>query len=82
VAWLVTLLLLLHPVFFAASGEDRSAVPKTGTCLHQKKKIRAQNRSSPDLLQSWFFCNQVFFDYNPSSSASLLSSVGITTRRQ
>jgi len=26
------------------------------------------------------FSNQVFFDYDPSSSASLLSSVGITTR--
>jgi len=26
------------------------------------------------------FCNQVFFDYDPSSSTSLLSSVGVTTR--
>jgi len=31
--------------------------------------------------QPSFFRNQVFFDYDPSSSTSLLSSVGITTRR-
>jgi len=30
--------------------------------------------------RSSFFCNQVFFVYDPSSSTSLLSSVGITTR--
>jgi hypothetical protein len=28
------------------------------------------------------FCYQVFFDYDPSSAASLLSSVGITTKAQ
>eukprot|EP00088_Acartia_fossae_P011917 TRINITY_DN16078_c0_g1_i1.p1 TRINITY_DN16078_c0_g1~~TRINITY_DN16078_c0_g1_i1.p1 ORF type:complete len:101 (+),score=0.23 TRINITY_DN16078_c0_g1_i1:690-992(+) len=28
-----------------------------------------------------FFCNQVFFENDPSSSTSLLSSVGITTRK-
>jgi hypothetical protein len=28
------------------------------------------------------FCDQVFFDNDPSSAASLLSSVGITTKAQ
>ena len=27
-----------------------------------------------------YFCNQVFLEYVPSSSASLLSSIGITTK--
>jgi len=50
------------------------------TRLHQKMKRRALYRSSPSLLKSSFFCNQVFFGNVPSSSTSLLSSVGITTR--
>ena len=40
----------------------------------------AQDRSSPSIATSSFFCNQVFFEDDPSSSTSLLSSVGITTR--
>jgi len=40
----------------------------------------ARSWSSPSSVASSFFRNQVFFDNDPSSSTSLLSSVGITTR--
>jgi len=53
---------------------------RLGMLPHQKIKSRALYRSSPTLSRSSFFCNQVFFGYNPSSSTSLLSSVGITTK--
>jgi len=42
---------------------------------------RALYRSSPITPNPLAnFCDQVFFDYVPSSAASLLSSVGISTR--
>ena len=40
-----------------------------------KVRDRGPNRSSPcPPTKPSFFCSQVFFDYGPSSSASLLSS--------
>jgi len=42
---------------------------------------QALYRSSPTPRRPLaIFCDQVFFEYDPSSAASLLSSVGITTR--
>jgi len=66
----------------AAGGDDMvttSGEGCPGDNLHQKVAAGpgAGARLPP---QPTVFRNQVFFDYDPSSSTSLLSSVGITTR--
>jgi len=54
-------------------------LPGFNTELQKKEeKGPVQELSFPS--ESSFFCNQVFFDYDPSSSTSLLSSIGVTTR--
>jgi len=53
---------------------------RLGTRLHQKKEEKGPVQELAFPSKSSFFCNQVFFDYDPSSSSSLLSSVGVTTR--
>lgn len=50
------------------------------TGLHQKKEQGPEQELACSSKSS-FFCNQVFFVYDPSSSTSLLSSVGISTRK-
>jgi len=48
-------------------GGTSRARPSTGAHRHRDNPLA-------------IFCNQVFFDNDPSSATSLLSSVGITTR--
>ena len=70
-------------LFVCCPAAWTSPLPSTSAGLQngkqgvEKVKVRDRgpNRSSPCLpTKSSFFCTQVFFDYGPSSSASLLSS--------
>jgi len=62
-------------------AQNRSSPDTAGAGRGRTGGTRAQSRSSPGPPgEQELFCNQVFSDYDPSSSTSLLSSVGITTR--
>lgn len=51
-----------------------------GRVRAQKELTEARPQRERESCVEENFCIQVFFDYDPSSSASLLSSVGVTTR--
>ena len=57
-------------------GESLQIVNMEDLWTGDPRKAGAQNWSSPwPLSKPSFFCSQVFFGYDPSSSTSLLSSV-------